>query len=341
MHAQTAAVPDLAAALDAGTMALAIVDRAGRLVWLNGAFATCVGTAGRRLAGTPLALHAAAFDAPLRRARDEQRRVLVRELPLDETDLRIDAALSPLDDGAVLVELRETSESVAAPAADLSASLRGFAHEVKNPLAGMRGAAQLLQRRLDDPALVELAGLVVAEVDRLAALADRLLRSDGTARPQPLNVHELTERVLVLAAAEPGAPTIRRDYDPSLPPLLGDADRLHQLLLNLVRNACEAGATTLTVRTRAEHGLRLGTRACRVGVRIDVGDDGCGVPEALAQTLFQPLVSGRADGSGLGLALAHQIAREHGGELRWHSRPGATVFSLLLPIDGLLPGVEA
>jgi two-component system nitrogen regulation sensor histidine kinase GlnL len=123
------------------------------------------------------------------------------------------------------------------------------------------------------------------------------------------------------------------DYDPSVPDLYGDAGRLQQVLLNLARNALEAGARTLALRTRIEHGVRLGERMLRMALRVDVIDDGSGVPAALRDTLFQPLVSGRADGTGLGLAISREIAHQHGGELRCASRPGHTTFSLYLPLE--------
>jgi two-component system nitrogen regulation sensor histidine kinase GlnL len=147
-----------------------------------------------------------------------------------------------------------------------------------------------------------------------------------------VNVHEIVERVAALASAGADALEVRRDYDPSLPPVRVDADRVLQALLNLSRNALEAGARGLVLRTRAEHATRIGDQVVRLAARIDVVDDGRGVPAAVADTLYEPLVSGRADGSGLGLAIAREIAREHGGELGHVSRPGATVFSLLLPV---------
>ena len=143
----------------------------------------------------------------------------------------------------------------------------------------------------------------------------------------------LLARVAALVGAESGAPQIRRDYDPCVPPVQGDRDRLHQLLLNLARNAVEAGATQLTLRSRVEHGVRLAEQRRPLALRIDLIDDGRGVPPELADTLFQPLVSGRPDGTGLGLALAQEIAREHGGDLRHVGRPGATTFTLLLPVN--------
>jgi two-component system nitrogen regulation sensor histidine kinase GlnL len=126
---------------------------------------------------------------------------------------------------------------------------------------------------------------------------------------------------------------LARDYDPSLPDVSGDPDRLTQALWNLVRNAIEAGAATVTLRTRIEHGLRIGEALHPRVLRLDIADDGRGVPDDLSERIFLPLVSGRAEGSGLGLALAQQVAREHRGSLAYRSRPGHTVFTLLLPLD--------
>ena len=272
-----------------------------------------------------------------RRALDEHRSVLLWRVGLatgSDRELMCDLALSPLDDG-LLLEVHPTANAVRSAAAsnDLSASLRGLAHEMKNPLAGMRGAAQLLQRRANDEASSELAGLIIAEADRLATLADHLLIDGAAPRRKPINLHEPLERVAVLIGAEVDAPRVQRDYDPSLPKALADGDRLQQLLLNLARNAVEAGARTLTLRTRVEHGVRFSAQLRRQALRIDVIDDGRGVPATIAETLYQPLVSGRANGTGLGLALAREIAAEHDGDLRHSSQPGATTFTLLLPSE--------
>ena len=219
----------------------------------------------------------------------------------------------------------------------LAAALKGLAHELRNPLAGVKGAAQLLARRadarVDNDEERELIGLIGAEVDRLAALLDRLM-SPAPPRPHaPLNIHAVLERVLRLAESDAGwAVRLARDYDPSLPDLAGDEDRLTQATWNLVRNAIEAGAANVTLRTRAEHGVRIGDAAHALVLRLEIVDDGRGVPEALAEQVFLPLVSGRAEGSGLGLALAQQVAREHRGSLAYRSRPGHTVFTLLLPL---------
>ena len=219
----------------------------------------------------------------------------------------------------------------------LSASLKGLAHELRNPLAGIKGAAQLLARRSEGDAL-ELSELIEGEVERLAALVDQLLSPAPPRAFELLNIHAVLERVLRLAGSDAGwATRLQRDYDPSLPDFPGDADRLSQALWNLVRNAIESGATNVQLRTRAEHHILIGDAPHRLALRIEIGDDGRGVPEDLAERIFLPLVSGRAEGSGLGLALAQQIAREHGGSLSYRSRPGHTVFTFLLPLplDGM------
>jgi two-component system nitrogen regulation sensor histidine kinase GlnL len=311
---------------------LALADAGLRVRWCNPALAELLELGPRSAIGMPLAALLPAPDVAqlAARALAEQRSLQLRGVAYG--DARLDLGLQPLDDGSLLLE----AHVLAAPSpavSPLSATLRGFAHEVKNPLAGLRGAAQLLERRLHDDDLKALAALVLAETDRLTTLANRLLHHDGAPRLGPVNPHRLLDRLCELLLAEPAPPALRHDYDPSLPDLAGDADRLQQVLLNLARNAVEAGARTLTLRTRVEHGARIGERVVRSALRIDVIDDGPGVPAELRDTLFEPLVSGRADGSGLGLALSREIAREHGGELRYASRPGETVFSLYLPLE--------
>jgi two-component system nitrogen regulation sensor histidine kinase GlnL len=316
---------------------LAVVDASLCVRWLNPALGEMFGVGTRSAQGQRLdALVREPMLVQLATRSLAQRQVLqlrgAHLLLARGRALVADIAFQPLADGSILLEVHGLINDVAEPT-PLSATLRGFAHEVKNPLAGLRGAAQLLQRRVGEPDLKELAAMVIAEADRLSTLADRLLRHGGGARVGPVNIHELLERLEGLVATEPSAPRIRRDYDPSLPDSTGDADRLLQVLLNLARNAIEAGAAQLTFRTRVEHSVRLGEPHARSALRIDVIDDGPGVPDALRETLFQPLVSGRADGTGLGLALSREIAREHGGELRCVSDAGETTFSLYLPME--------
>lgn len=316
--------------------AAACVDAAQRLRVPNPALCELLGLGERRLEGMTLVALAPGVPGlveAFRRVLDEQRVVQLRDVALPDASgavVAVDLTLSPLAAGGALLEAHALAPVARESAAQLSASLRGFAHEVKNPLAGLRGAAQLIARRVADDGVRQLADLVIAEADRLAQLANRLLQ--GSARPQfgPVNIHEVLERVAVLLASQ-GQAGVVRDFDPSLPSGQGDADRLTQLFLNLGRNGLEAGADRLVLRTRAEHSARIHDRVVRLALRIDVLDNGAGVAAEIADTLFLPMVSGRADGSGLGLALCSEIAGEHGGALNYRSRSGETVFSLLLP----------
>lgn len=319
------------------TTGLAGVNASLQLDWINPALADCLALGPRSAVGQPLKrwLDEAALDQAAR-ALAEQRPLQWRDMGLADAsgrEFRADIALQPFDDG-LLLEVHALAEPLSMPS-PLSSTLRGFAHEVKNPLAGLRGAAQLLKRRVNSGDLQALAQLIIDEADRLAALADRLLHHNGATHLGPINIHHVLERLGQLLQAESTAPQLRHDYDPSVPDLYGDADQLQQVLLNLARNALEAGARTLTFRTRIEHSLRLGKRVHRMALRVDVLDDGPGVPVALRDALFQPLVSGRADGTGLGLALSREIAVEHGGELRYMSGAAQTTFSMYLPLERL------
>ena len=323
---------------------LATVGGDGRIDDCNAAFARWLGVSVRRLRGLPLAALEAEGDA-LQRAME--RADAAREDPLHLRRISLafpgaearfaDAWLSSRGDGWLL-ELHPVDEF---PGEDplqvlpgaLAASLKGLAHELRNPLAGIKGAGQLLARRVQDPQARELVELVQAEVARLTDLVDELLAPAPPRPHAPLNIHAVLERVLRLAEQEAGwAVKLVRDYDPSLPDLDGDADRLAQAAWNLVRNAIQAGAAAVTLRTRIERDVRIGEEMHARALRLEIIDDGRGVPAELAEQIFLPLVSGRADGTGLGLALAQQVVREHRGALAYRSRPGHTVFALLLPL---------
>jgi two-component system nitrogen regulation sensor histidine kinase GlnL len=243
-------------------------------------------------------------------------------------EARLDFTFTPLAAG-VLVETHPAAPS--APATRTSETLRGFAHEVRNPLAAIAGAAQLLEQDADSRRQRDLAQLIRSETARLAALAERLLGARNAMATRAVNLHAVLERAAELLQIEHPGVTVMRDYDPSLPAWLGDPDRLLQAVLNLVRNAVEAHAHHLVLRSRAEAGWRNAQGQRVAALRIEIEDDGDGVPDALAATLFEPMVSGRANGSGLGLALAREIAREHGGELTWQRRARGSCFILLLP----------
>jgi len=317
------------------TTGIGLVDGDLHVRWINTALAELLEVGVRGAVGQPLAamLHGPSGVDAARRAQAEQRVVQWRGARLRTADGgMVDADLTFKPSGSDLLLEAHALVAEAVRPSPLSGTLRGFAHEMKNPLSGMRGAAQLLQRRVDDDELRTLAGLVIDEADRLTALANRLLHHAGPAQLAAVNIHRVLEHVVQLLRASPASPGVRFDYDPSAPEIHADADRLQQVLLNLANNAAQAGARTLTLRTRVEHGVRLGPHGPRSALRVDVIDDGPGIPEAVFDHLFQPLVSGQARGEGLGLALSRELAREHGGDLRCASRPGATEFSLYLPL---------
>ncbi len=330
---------------DALSTPVLTVDGQSRISSVNPAAASWLGLGLRRLLGQPLSRIASPdqdLDALVARARATPSGLRVQRLRLQPEGMEPRFAhvlVNALDEpaGSVRCEFHPVDEfpgddpAVLLPTA-LNIALKGLAHEVKNPLAGLKGAAQLLRRRLQDSDSERYLEVIVAETERLSALVQRLLEP---APPSPLastNVHTVLERVRLLAEAEAGwAVRIVRDYDPSLPEIPADADRLTQAVLNLTRNALQADASEVRLRTRADSGVVIGDVVHRLAIRIEIADNGRGVPEGLAEQIFLPLVSGRAEGTGLGLALAQQVAREHGGSLSYRSRRGHTVFTLLLP----------
>ncbi len=221
--------------------------------------------------------------------------------------------------------------------------IRNLAHEIKNPLGGIRGAAQLLERELNNPSLREYTQVIVKEADRLQDLMKRLLSPHRPMQPGPVNIHEILERVRSLLTAEfPRSLTVRRDYDTSLPELVGDREQLIQAVLNIARNAAQAivsqsngevGPGRITLRTRAARQVTLAKRRYRLALELQVIDNGPGIPEDIRERMFYPLVSGREGGSGLGLTLAQSFIQQHHGTIECESRPGYTCFTLLLPLD--------
>lgn len=267
---------------------------------------------------------------------------------LNGDEVRVDCIVTPLledrESPEVLLEMINVDrlhqiareESMNAQHDMAHALLRGMAHEVKNPLGGIRGAAQLLERELASEGLREYTRLIVGEVDRLRKLIDRMLLPETATHKVPLNVHEVLEHVRSLVQAEASGIAVHRDYDPSLPDLHADRDQLIQAVLNVVRNAVQAvrNAGEITLRTRIERQLTLSGRRHRLVVRIDVLDTGPGIPAEIAGQIFYPLVSGRADGTGLGLAITHALIHRQGGTITFASQPGRTVFSMWLPAPG-------
>lgn len=221
--------------------------------------------------------------------------------------------------------------------ASLRQIIRGLAHEVKNPLGGIRGAAQLLARELESPTLREYTDVIMEEVDRLRALVDRLLGPRERLHPRLMNIHEVLERVKQLIEVESeGAVSVVREYDPSLPEFNADPDQITQIILNISRNAVQAlqGRGSITFKTRAKRQYTLGGQRHKLVCAIDIVDPGPGIPPDILPQLFLPMVSSRARGAGLGLSIAQMIANRHGGLIQCQSEPGDTCFTLLLPMEG-------
>ncbi len=212
--------------------------------------------------------------------------------------------------------------------------LKGLAHEIKNPLGGLRGAAQLLAQELDSEELGAYTDLILQEADRLRDLVDRFLLLDRKGERERLNIHAVLERVRAILSAEFPGIELRRDYDPSLPELEGDRNQLIQLFLNLGRNAAQAveGEGQVVLRTRVARRIPLCGRHHLLALRADVIDNGPGIPPERQAEIFYPLVTYRPGGSGLGLALAQAIATRHGGKIELTSKPGETRFSVYLPL---------
>jgi two-component system nitrogen regulation sensor histidine kinase GlnL len=233
-----------------------------------------------------------------------------------------------IDRDAVLQEHQEITRTM----------IRGLAHEIKNPLGGIRGSAQLLQAELQDPDLEEYTTIIIQETDRLTALVDRLLGPRAVPEFHLANVHEVLERVRKLIELEADPPLkIIRDYDPSIPEINMDTEMMLQAILNIVRNAMQGLEGTpdaeIKIVTRTERQFTIASTRHRNVLRIDIIDNGPGIPESLKEYLFYPMISGRPGGTGLGLSVAHSIIHQHHGIIEFDSEPGCTRFTVIIPLE--------
>jgi two-component system nitrogen regulation sensor histidine kinase GlnL len=259
--------------------------------------------------------------------------------------VHLHCVISPVEvgEGRLLLEFRELEQQlkIARETRILEQQqanrelVRNLAHEIKNPLGGIRGAAQLLERELSDPELREFTQVIVKEADRLQSLMNRLLTPNRLPRIEPINIHEVIERVRTLLLAEfPEGLEIKRDYDTSLPDLVGDKESLIQAILNVARNAAQStgGRGEIRLVTRIARQVTIARKRHRHAIAVTIEDDGPGVPPELAELIFYPMVTGREGGTGLGLSLAQSFVGRHQGLIEFESVPGRTRFTVLLPV---------
>jgi two-component system nitrogen regulation sensor histidine kinase GlnL len=343
--------------LDLLSTAVLAVNARGQIVFANQAAEQLLEVSRKSLAGTPaqrLFSDEAAFESLLAdalvNAFGQRRQVLELRRPLrDPMPVHAIATSQYADETPLVLELTEIEHRLKfnreERQLDLTEAnrqlLRNLAHEIKNPLGGIRGAAQLLEDELQLPDQREYTRVIIAEADRLQSLVDRLLAPHRAPRVvAQLSIHEVLERVRAVILAEfPRGLDVQRDYDASVPDIRGDKEQLIQALLNIVRNAAQAlegriaaGDAVITLRTRVARQVTIARRHCRLALDLHVLDNGPGIPDELKERIFYPLVSGREGGSGLGLTLAQTFVQQNDGMIEFDSRPGRTDFRILLPL---------
>ncbi len=335
------ALPDWMEHLQTAVM---LLDAQNRVLFLNPAAEELMGAAGGHAAGAfARELRSSGLSALVARASQERRALSAQDIEWQGAGQVqwLDVQVTALSGATSLLELHDAGLRRRAQEDYLRHDrqalsrrvVRQLAHEIRNPLAGLRGAAQLLGRDEPDPDRRELTDIICHEADRLHALVDELLAPASPARMVHANVHQPVDRLYTLLSSEANdGVAVERDYDPSLPKIELDSNQLLQALLNLGRNALQSGADRIVLRTRAARRVTWGGAPHRLAAAVEISDNGRGVPSELAESLFFPLVTGRPEGSGLGLAIAQEIVDRHGGRIEFESRPGHTVFRVLLPV---------
>jgi two-component system nitrogen regulation sensor histidine kinase GlnL len=338
---------------------VAVVSPQGQCLFVNAAFEDQIGLSRRSLVGGSLpqwfvlprqlqeTLAAVArndyasgrFDAQLRRLPGAQPEALPVHVIVNQTDSPERVIVEMIE---IEQQTRQDREERALDQAQANKELiRNLAHEIKNPLGGIRGAAQLLQMELQSRELTEYTQVIVQEADRLQALVDRLLAPHRKPHVvSDVNIHEVCERVRALILAEfPRGLAVQRDYDTSIPEFRGDREQLIQAVLNIAHNAAQAlaqriaeGDACIVLRTRVARQVTIGKTRYRLALELHIEDNGPGVPESIRDRIFYPLVSGREGGSGLGLTLAQTFVQQHQGTIECDSAPGQTNFKILIPL---------
>ena len=337
------------AALDLLSSAVLLLDGELCVQYINAAAENLFAISAKQVCGRPLSLllgEPAVLGTALENALRNNWSYTGHNLTVQrqgEEKLNLDCTVTPVDTATmrVLLEFRPIDQQLKLAREERLLEqqqanrelIRNLAHEIKNPLGGIRGSAQLLERELNDPLLREYTDVIIKEADRLQDLMNRLLTSHRMMQPVQVNIHEILERVRRLIHAEFPSVNVQRDYDTSLPDLMGDREQLIQTILNIARNAAQAmrGEGEIIFRTRAQRQVTLAKRRHRLALEIKIIDNGPGIPEDIRERIFYPLVSGRDDGSGLGLTLAQSFIQQHQGTIEVDSNPGGTCFTLLLP----------
>lgn len=333
--------------------AVLLFDESMRLKYVNPAAETLFSVSARHLLNQPyqaLIQESADLQFQLEEAFQSGRPFTRHEVNLDlgnDNHVMVDFTAVPLIEPGyateILVELHSVDrllrisreENQLAQQEATQKILRGLAHEIKNPLGGLRGAAQLLERQLDSEDLKEYTQVIIDEADRLQKLVNRILGPNNLPNKRSINIHHVLEHIRSLLLAEGKSNvSIVRDYDPSIPELQADPDQLIQAFLNITRNAYQAldEEGTITLRTRIERKYTLGKQRYDLVARIEIIDNGPGIPEDILDKIFFPMVTGRAEGTGLGLSIAQSLIQQHDGLIEVISVPGGTVFTVLLPI---------
>jgi two-component system nitrogen regulation sensor histidine kinase GlnL len=334
--------------LEAINTAVLLLDGALHLSYLNPAAENMLEISRRQAVGQALpdiVQAGAPLISRVQEALQSQSSFTERELELRSAISRrritVDCVITPLSEQEVLLEVMQLDHHLRIAHEELLLSqqqaarelLRGLAHEIKNPLGGLRGAAQLLESELTQPELKEYTQVIIGEADRLRNLVNRLLGPNNVPVKQPVSIHEILEHVRSLVGVEHAGLDIERRYDPSIPDLLADSELLVQVFLNLLRNAAEAGARRIQLRTRTERQFTIGHNRYKLVLRVDVIDDGSGIAAELREKIFYPMVTGRAEGTGLGLSLAQSMINQHQGIIEFTSAPGSTMFTVFLPLE--------
>jgi len=351
---QTDHPPNAGALLDQMSTALIELDNDLNISYLNAAAENLLGTSRNLAIGQPVTqivklsvdlldrlnsaiTHSLAF---------VDRQAVIE--PFGQKPQIVDCAITPHSnakkDPALLIEIDPIErplriardEALLLQQSHVHSMLRGLAHEIKNPLGGLRGAAQLLEKQFDDSEVKEYTSIIIHEADRLKILIERMLGPSSRPKNEPVNVHEVLEHVRkILRVGAPGAVDILFDYDPSIPEFNSDRDRLVQVLLNIAGNALNSVGDegNIVFRSRVLRSFTIGSIRHPLVAALEVRDDGPGVPEHMIEQIFYPMVSGTDTGTGLGLSIAQSIMNQLGGLIDCHSAPGNTVFRVITPLE--------